>query len=134
MMIYLFLFMILGFILSIVKIYNTKIEHFIEARGGHVEFFYKRECGLCPKAREKILKRLDKRTSFSDRNITRVMCKKQICSPHGECYDYTYEDWEVCEDGKRAESLSISHVPTVVITGGNAIVILTLTEEQVNKM
>ncbi len=131
------------FLLSFIKLFssikalqniNDIKEHFVS---GSVEFFYTKDCGLCPIAREKLLKRMGKNVGLSDRNLTRIKKKRTVCggSP-SVCIEEEYEDYENEADGKRAESLSIhwTSVPVAVISASNIIVIMYLTHDNINRL
>ena len=136
-----FIFSILMLIKSIhiLNTLNNIKEPFDDFRGGggSIEFFFTKNCSLCPLAKQKILKNLGKGTSFIERDLSRIMKKKEECDCTGKnCHTIEYEDYEYESDGKRAESLSISwtSVPVAVIQASSVTSIMYLTSDIINKL
>ena len=130
-----FIFSIIMLIKSIhiISILNNNIkEHFGD---GALEFFYTKDCSLCPLAKQKLLKRLDKNTSFIERNLTRIKKKRQI-QRNGKTEEEEYEDYENESDGKRAESFGIhwKNVPVTVIQASSVITIMYLNSSTIDRL
>lgn len=135
--IFIFIFSIIILIKSIhiLNTLNNIREPFLDYAGGNIEFFYSKNCSLCPIAKQKLLKRLDKNTTFTERNLTRVIKERTECI-NEKCITIKYEDYENESDGKRAESLSIhwTNVPVVVIHSSSIIIIMYINSSNINKL